>query len=314
MKKVNPLVRLAKNPFWLFSPLAAQGLFNWMPDELYIKCMYRAQMGRKLNLKSPKTFNEKLQWLKLYDRKPLYTQLVDKYEVRKYIEKEIGNEYLVPLVGGPWDSPEDIDFESLPDQFVLKCTHDSGGLIICRNKTQLNIKEAKKKLKRCLNRNFYYISREWPYKDVKPRIIAEMYMEDSCSHNLKDYKLFAFDGVAKALFIATDRQVEGEDTKFDFFDLNFKHLDIINGHPNADSIPARPSLLAEMQSIAEKLSKGFPELRVDFYEVNGKAYFGELTFFHWSGLVPFEPEKWDETFGSWIELPVSCGGGVYTNS
>ena len=280
-----------------------------IPDKLYLKIMYRRCLGKKLNLKNPQTYNEKLQWLKLYNRNPEYTKMVDKYEVKKYVADKIGEEYIIPTLG-VWNKFEEIDFDTLPQQFVLKTTHDSGGVVICKDKSTFDYETAKKKLNSSLKNNFYYMGREWPYKNVKPRIIAEKYMEDSATKELRDYKLFAFDGVVKALFIASDRQNPNEDTKFDFFDSTLKHLDFTNGHPNASVPPACPETFAEMKKLAEKLSEKIPHLRCDFYEINGKIYFGELTFFHWSGFTPFSPEEWDKTFGDWIKLPEKNGGGT----
>ncbi len=299
------------NRTW-FSRLNRRHLLDWIPDRLFIPMEYKAMMGKKLNLRNPQTFNEKIQWLKLHDRKPIYTTMVDKYAAKEYVANIIGEQYIIPTLG-VWDNPDDIDFNALPDQFVLKVTHDSGGLVICRDKSTLNVEEAKKKLRNSLNMNYYKVHREWPYRDVPKRIIAEQYMEDSDTSELRDYKFFSFDGVVKALFIASDRQDPTTDTKFDFFDADFRHLPFTNGHPNADSIPARPECFEEMKTLAEKLSKGIPHLRVDFYEVNGKVYFGELTFTHWSGLVPFDPESWDKQFGDWIKIPDSYGGGVLGN-
>lgn len=279
-----------------------------IPDEPYLKMVYRGYVGKKLNLENPTTFNEKIQWLKLHDHNPLYTRMVDKYEAKKYVADIIGEEYIIPTLG-VWDHFDDIDFEKLPDQFVLKCTHDSGGLVICRDKKQLDKTAAKKKIESSLKTDFYYTGREWPYKHVKPRIIAEQYMEDDETHDLRDYKIFSFDGVPKALFIATERGSK-EETKFDFFDMDFKHLPFTNGHPNADILPAAPKTFEQMKELTAKLSENIPQLRVDFYEVNGRTYFGELTFSHWSGFVPFNPEEWDKTFGDWIKLPESCGGGT----
>ena len=196
-------------------------------------------MKKKLNLKDPKTFNEKLQWLKLYDRNPKYTQMVDKHEVKNYVASRIGSEYIIPTLG-VWDKFEDIDFDSLPNQFVLKCTHDSGGLVICKNKSDLDIDATKRKINKCLKKNYYWHGREWPYKNLRPRIIAEQYMEDTSTKELRDYKFFCFDGEVKALFIASDRQVKGEETKFDFFDMEYNHLPFTNGHPNARVMPEKP--------------------------------------------------------------------------
>lgn len=271
------------------------------PDELYLKCFFYCMFGRKLNIKNPKTFNEKLQWLKLNDRRPEYTRMVDKYEAKKYVAVIIGEEYIIPTLG-IWDSVDDIDFNELPQQFVLKCTHDSGGIVVCKDKSRLDIVEAKKKLRKGLKTNFYWESREYPYRDVKPRIIGEEYMEDK-SGELQDYKFFCFDGDPKFMFVATDR-MKADDTKFDFFDMDYNHLPFTNGHPNAAVPPRKPATFEQMKLLAAKLSQGIPHVRVDFYDVAGHVFFGEMTFFHWSGMTPFEPDEWDYEFGKMINLPL----------
>ena len=276
-------------------------------DEIMSKVYFKIVLGKTLNLKEPKTFNEKLQWLKLYDRKPEYTKMVDKVEAKKYAASIIGEDHIIPTLA-VYNRVEDIDFDVLPNQFVLKCTHDSGGIVICKDKATLDKRAAVKKLRNGLKKNFYYINREWPYKNVKPRIIAEQYMTDKKTGELRDYKFFCFDGEVKALFVASERQVKGRETKFDFFDEDYNHLLIINGHPNASVVPEKPSCFDEMKEIACKLSKGMHHIRVDLYEMNGKVYFGEMTFFHWSGIVPFEPQKWDFEFGRWITLPTNLEG------
>jgi len=291
------------NPGRIILSLGSRGLLKWVPDKMYLQMLVKSQLGYKVDFEAPKTYNEKLQWLKLYDRKPEYSRMVDKYAVREYIAEKIGEQYLIPLVGGPWERVEDIDFDALPEQFVLKTTHDSGGVVICYNKDNFDKDSALAKLRKHMKREYFWGKREWPYKDVPHRIIAEKYMEDSRDSELRDYKLFAFNGRVRAMFIASERFSKNSETKFDFFDENFIHLDIRNGYPNAKEIPHRPSNFEEMKSLASKLSKGIPQLRVDFYEVNGKIYFGELTFTHWGGIVPFEPKKWDNIFGDWIELP-----------
>lgn len=273
-----------------------------IPDRLYLHIKYYCRVGKRLHLKNPRTFNEKLQWLKLYGRRPIDTTLSDKYAVKEYIAKTIGPQYVIPLLG-VWDRFDDIDFDKLPNQFVLKCTHDSGGIVICRDKSRLDIEAARQKLTRGLSHNFYVYSREKAYRDIPRRIIAEEYREDSKTGELRDYKFFCFDGVPKALFIASDRQVEGEETKFDFFDMDYNHLPFTNGHPNAKVPPEKPVCFEEMKVLAAKLSKGIPHVRVDFYEVDGQVYFGEMTYSHWGGMTPFVPEKWDYIFGSWITLP-----------
>jgi len=273
-----------------------------MSDKCYLKWMYSAMMGTKLNLEDPKTFNEKLQWLKLYNRNPEYCKLVDKYDVKSYISNLIGDEYIIPTLG-IYDSFDDIDFNALPNQFVLKCTHDSGSTVICRDKATFDFEKTKAKLTKKLKSNLFWHTREWPYKNIKPRIIAEQYMEDVKTSELRDYKFFCFNGEVKALFVATERQKKGEEVKFDFFDTEFNRLELKQGHPNAKQCPQKPECFDEMKRLAEKLSQGIPHVRVDFYEVNGKIYFGELTFFHFAGIVPFEPQEWDYKFGEWIKLP-----------
>lgn len=279
----------------------ATGIGRLIPDKTYLNIRFKKVFGRSVNWKDPKSYSEKLQWLKVYDRKPIYTTMVDKYEAKQYVAKKIGDEYIIPTLG-VWDKVSDINFDALPDQFVLKCTHDSGGLVICPDKSKLDIDEAKKKLAHSLKQNFFWSGREWPYKNVKPRIIAEKYMVDESGYELKDYKFFCFDGEPKALFIASDRQVEGEETKFDFFDMEFNHLPFTNGHPNATHPVKRPDSFEKMKELAATLSEDIPQLRVDFYDIKGQIYFGELTFFHHSGLETFDPEEWDYKFGEWIKL------------
>ena len=300
--------KLLNNPLTVIASLGHRGWFNWMDDAKYLKMIYRIKMKESLDLEHPQTYNQKLQWLKLYDRKPVYTQMVDKCEAKKYAASIIGQEHIIPTLG-VWERFEDIDFDKLPNQFVLKCTHDSGGLVICKDKSKLNKEKARKLISSCLKHNYYWGLREWPYKNVKPRIIAEQYMEDE-SGELKDYKFFCFDGEAKAMFIATDRSNPKEETKFDFYDMDFNHLPFTNGHPNATKTIEKPRGFEEMKNLAAKLSKGIPHVRVDLYDINGHIYFGEMTFSHWSGLVPFVPAEWDTTFGSWIKLPKTKVGGA----
>lgn len=260
------------------------------------------KFGKKLNLKNPKTFNEKIQWLKLHDRKDIYTKMVDKCEVKEYVASIIGEEYIIPTLA-VYDKFDDISFNKLPKRFVIKCTHDSGGIIIVKDKNKLDIKNARKTINESLKRKYYYHGREWPYKNVKPRIIIEKYMEDKKDGELRDYKMFCFNGHFEFMFIATNRYGDGE-TYFDFFNRNFEHLPFANGHPNAPTLPHRPRNFDKMIELAEKLSNGVPQVRIDFYDVNGKIYFGEITFSHWSGMMPFEPEEWDRKLGDLIDLKI----------
>lgn len=285
-----------------FERLDRRHFFDWMPDSWYLQMKYKQCMGYSLNLSNPKTFNEKLQWLKLHDRNPEYTMMVDKYAVRKYIADTIGEEYLIPLFG-VWDNPDDIDFDALPNQFVLKCTHDSGGIVICKDKSKLNQKWAKRKLENRLKRNYYWLGREWPYRDVKPRIIAEKYMEDSNVISLRDYKFFCFNGKMKCLYISTGSHSDNQ--KLQFFDRNYNALPITrDDYFVLDEIPEKPIHLEDMINLAELLSKDIPHARIDFYYIQNKIYFGEITFFTGSGWIPFTEKKWDYKLGSWIKLPI----------
>lgn len=299
--KLRTLGRLITDGDCRFSFLADRGLMGRVPGEAFLRRRYRYEMGREPDLENPVTYTEKLQWLKLYDHRPEYTRMVDKYEVKQYVADKIGPEYVIPLLG-VWDRVEDIDFDALPERFVLKTTHDSGGIVVCKDKSKLDIPAAKRKLRHFLGRDYYDYNREWPYKNVKPRIIAESYMEDSRSGELRDYKFFTFGGEPKVLYIAQGRG-RGEPTVADFFDMDFNHLDFTIDHDMARVPPEKPEKFEEMKGLAAILSQGTPQLRVDFYEVDGRVYFGEMTFFHCSGLAPFHPESWDRTFGDWVKLP-----------
>lgn len=298
------LKELIKDPKKIIFSLGMKGKLGFISDEKYLRLMYWANTGKKLNLEKPVTFNEKLQWLKLHNQNPEYSKMVDKYEAKKWVAERIGEEYIIPTLG-VWDSFDEIDFDQLPDQFVLKCTHDSGGLVICKDKDKLNKIKAKKKIEASLKRNYFLVGREYPYKAVKPRIIAEQYMEDAASKELKDYKIFTFDGEAKALFIVSNRQTGM--TTADYFDIDFNHLDFTWGYPHSKVLPSKPKSFEQMVKAAECLAKGTVELRVDFYEVNGQAYFGEMTFFDGSGFDVFDPEEWDRKFGDLVKLPEFYG-------
>ena len=291
---VNKVVR--------FGYLNQLGFYRWMSDEKFLKYAYRVHLGKKLDLEHPVTFNEKMQWLKLYDRRPEYTTMVDKYAVKQYVAEKIGEEYIIPTLG-VWDTFDDIDFDTLPEQFVLKCTHDSGGLVICTDKSKLDKDNIRGLLGKYLKRDYYSIHREWPYKNVKPRIIAEAYMEDSATSELRDYKFFCFNGEPKVLYVITERKTSGHNFKLDYFDMDFQHLDFKNGYENSEYPIDKPLGFEKMKELAVVLSNGIPYVRVDFYEVDGKIYFGELTFFPTSGYGPFDPEEWDYKFGEWITLP-----------
>lgn len=284
---------------FLIKVLQKMHLDHFLSDKTYIQLMFRALVKEKLNLKTPKTFNEKIQWLKLYDRKPEYVKLVDKYEAKRMLSKIIGEEHIVPTYG-VWDKFDEIDFDSLPDQFVLKCTHDSGSVVVCNNKATFNYGEAKEKLERGLSKNFFFSSREWPYKYVKPRILAEKYLIDSKTEELRDYKFFCFDGVPKIYKIDFDRFIKH---RANYYDLSNKLLPIgeVVCPPDPSKELAPPKKLKQMTDLAENLSKGHAFLRVDFYECNDIVYLGEITFYPNSGFGRFIYKDNDELLGSWIK-------------
>lgn len=300
MSKIQTMIRAIKKPGMIIRIMGDKKLLTWIPDALYLKIIYRAETGKRLDLKHPKTYNEKLQWLKLYDRRPEYTMMVDKYEVRKYVAEKIGEEYLIPLIG-VYDSVDEIPWEELPDKFVLKCTHGSGSNILCNDKKELDIQMAKKKLRKWMKKNFFWVFREWPYKNVKPRIVCEKYMVDESGIELKDYKIFCFDGEPKLIQVDFDRF---RDHKRNIYDLDWNLVDLTIKYPrDPNKTIARPDKLDEMLDVARKLSAGIPHVRVDLYSIGDKIYFGELTFTHGAGYEPFYPESYNELLGSWLKLP-----------
>lgn len=303
MTKISNAIHLIKeNPDALkayivkmFSPLFS--------DRQYLSLLFRYRMGYSLDWENPETYNEKLQWLKINDRNPLYTQLVDKLEVKDYVSNLVGDSYVVKTLG-VWNTPEEIDFSILPQQFVLKTTHGggNGGVIICKDKSNLDPKKIRHTLSRSIRQDLFRDSREWPYKDVKKRIIAEEYLEDVETGELRDYKFFCFDGKVQALFVATERQ-KREEPFFSFFDRDYHSIDLTQGHPRPTVLPEKPALFDQMIMLAEELSKNISHVRIDLYQVNGHIYFGEYTFYHFGGMERFEPEKWDKIFGDWLTLP-----------
>lgn len=280
-------------------------MIRCLPDSLYISLQYYHHFYSFPNFKNPQKFNEKIQWLKLHDRKPQYTMMVDKYAVKEYVASVIGKQYIIPTLG-IWDCAEDIDFNVLPEKFVLKCTHDSGSVVICRDKSCFDIEAAIQKLNKGLMRNGFWYGREWPYKNVKPRIIAERYLTD----NPKDYKYFCFNGIPRIVLVCSERFSDGG-LKEDFFDENWNHLDLCRpNHGNSKEKIEKPENHELMMSLAAELSKDIPFVRIDFYEVEGIVYFGEITFYPASGFEGFKPEEWDCKLGEWIELPKKHVGDI----
>ena len=294
------LTKYIKNPQIIFIGLAKKGWLNWMSDKTFLKIAYRLIMKKKLNLKNPQTFNEKLQWLKLYNRKPIYTTMVDKYEVKQYVAEQIGEEHIIPTYG-VWDSFDEINFDMLPDQFVLKTTHDCGGVIICKVKSKFDKNNARKKIKKSMKRNYAFAYREWPYKNVKPRILAEEYIEIPGHQTLPVYKVFNFGG--EPSIIQAIQNDKTPDETIDYFDTEWNKLELRQNFANSNHPLTRPKQLEEMLALARTLSKGFLFLRTDFYLTGEAIYFSEYTFFSDSGLAKFEPDLWDQKLGEWIHLP-----------
>lgn len=297
----SKLKRILTNPFGTaFMFLASKNVFNWMSDEKYIKLVYLARMKKRLNLDNPKTFNEKLNWLKIYDRNPNHTIMVDKYEVKKYVADKIGAQYVIPTLG-VWDNFDDIDFDSLPDQFVLKCTHDSGGVVICKDKSALDIEATRKIINKSLKTNYYWRGREWPYKNVRPRILAEKFISLS-DPTCAEYKMFFNNGKLKYTMVCTgEAHVIGKRTN-DLFDADFNHIPVKTENLNAKVTAVKPEAYDELVRLGKLLSEGHILLRVDFYLLGKIIYFGELTFFHDSGYTPLTPPEWDEKLGQNIDI------------
>lgn len=274
-----------------------------MSDERYIKVWYRIMYGERLDLEHPHTYNEKLQWIKLYDHNPDYTKLVDKIAVKSIVADKIGKEHVIPLIK-VYDTPSDINFDELPNQFVMKCSHSGGSfaVVICKNKKELDRIKTIDMMKKAMRVDLYR-NREWPYKNVPRRILVEKYMEDSKTKELRDFKFFCFDGVPKLFYVASGR-TKFDEPRFDYFDMDYNHIDLKTDHPNSDPnhLPEKPTSFEEMKKLAAILSKGIPHVRVDFYEVDGKVYFGEYTFFHGSGIHHFDPEEWNIRMGEWINI------------
>lgn len=268
-----------------------------LPDKMYIKKIYKSKTGKKLDLKTPKTFNEKCNWLKLYDRKPIYTVMADKYKARDYIAEKMGTNHLIPLLG-VWDSPEEIDFDSLPDEFVLKCNHDNG-VIICKDKKSLDIENVKKELTEHLKRNYYKKHREWPYKNIPRKIVCEKLLKNSDGKQLLEYNVFCFNGVPK-FFKVGSVLPDGTPAK-DFYDINWNHLEMRTGASAGDIFP-KPVFYNELLEYAEKLSENTTHVRVDFYDCNNKLYNGEMTFFSNGGHMKFTPDEWNTIWGDYLTL------------
>ena len=294
----NIIKKIINNPEKIIFGIEKLGLLDWMSDEKYLKIVYRLVFKRKLDLENPKSYTEKINWYKINYKNPLIKKCADKYDVRGYVEEKIGSNYLNECIG-LWNDVNEIDFDKLPNKFVLKPTNGSGDVVICTDKSKFNIEEAKKKLVQNKKRHFSSRTREWAYYDLPYRIIGERYIESSDQYQIKDYKFFCFNGEPKFLFVGSERGTEH--LKFDFFDMDWNYIPVTNGHEHSNSLK-KPIHFDEMIEVAKKLSKDFPHVRVDLYEEEGKVYFGELTFYHFGGVVRFEPDEWDYKFGEYFDI------------
>ena len=297
------MIKTIMHPTMMLAGILAR-LGQSMKDDIYLKWRYRLIFGKKLNLNHPRDYNEKINWLKLYNRDTRYTKLVDKAEVKKIVSPIIGEDKIIKTFG-VWDSFDEINFERLPNMFVLKSTNGGGGtgVVICKDNNTFNIIEAKKRIEKSMQYNWRY-EREWVYRDIKPRIIAEEYMYNEDGSDLVDWKIHCFNGEPKVLFCASDRYTPGEKLKFDWYDMELNHLPVKSkGYENANKVIKPFPQWEEMKEVAKKLSQGMPYVRVDLYLINNRIYFGELTFFHDGGAVALQPEVWERTFGDWIVLP-----------
>lgn len=310
MKILSTLKAYLINPAKIINYFGSKGRMKFIPDKLYLKIVYRANIGKRLSLDNPKTFTEKIQWLKLYDRKPEYVQLVDKAKVRKYIANTIGKKYLIPVLG-IYKRFDDIDFTRLPNQFVLKCTHDSGSIILCKNKAKFNLEKAKKKISECLKQNYYYPGREWPYKYVKPRIICEKYMQDGSNVVPKDYKVYCFHGEPKYIFVLHDKFKEGIKKSGTVYTTDWEMIPCVldSNYIRNPLKEERPKCLNELLSLSKRLCQGFYQVRIDFYIIRDRIYFSEITLSTSSGLVPIIPASYDTLLGNLVRLPIDYKKG-----
>lgn len=299
---MNRILFYFYNPKQLLLSIMYKTACVW-PDETYLKVLYWLKLGCKLNLENPTKYTEKCQWLKLYHHNPIYTEMVDKYEAKKYVADRIGKEHVVSFYG-VWDSFDEIDFSKLPNSFCLKCTHDSGSFVICKDKNSFDVEAARKKLERGLKQNFYLRFREWPYKNVKPRIIAEEFLPTIGNIDSTEYKVTCCNGKVK--FITVCGGVPHSDYELrsnDHFTKDWERLEWYAFYKPKGGIIEKPKQMDEIVELCERLSQNIPYVRIDWYIINGVPFFGEFTFYTWAGFPVFTPKSFDETLGSWIELP-----------
>lgn len=279
--------------------------FRAMPDKQFLKMKYWIKIGKILNLSEPNSFNEKMQWLKLNDRKEEYSLMADKVEAKKYVSNVVGKKYIIPTLG-VYNVFDEINFDELPEQFVIKTTHDSSGSTVCLDKEYLDMDALRNKINASLKTNYYYHSREWPYKNIRPRIIIEKYVKDDVADDLRDYKFMCFNGIPKYVYVT----VKNNNIFENYYDMDFRPVGINHGFPRIEPEFKKPSRFNEMKNVAKKLSRGIPFLRVDLHFAGGKVLFGEMTFYDWGGFRPFADEKWDYFLGDMIKLDLDKGDVV----
>ena len=300
--KARTFFSLANHPGKLVLPASQNGLLNWIPDKTALKLLYRAEMGESLDLDHPVTFSEKIQWIKLFDRKSRYTMMVDKYLAKEIVASEIGEEYVIPTYA-VWDDAKSVDLDALPNEFVIKCNHDSHGLVICRDKSAIDQKAVIRKMNAGLRKNAYHQSREWAYKDVKRKILAEKLIVDPKNRDLIDYKFFCFNGVPLYCQVIKNRST-GE--TIDFYDMDWNPMPFtglgLGKGPERGTFTEKPEHYGKMRQIAEKLAQGTFFVRIDLYNVEGRILFGEFTLYPKSGLARFYPDEWNRKLGDLIRL------------
>lgn len=294
----NKLKRYVKDPYYALGEDMIQKCPHLMSDKLYLSVLWKMKMGYKLDWKHPKKFNEKLQWLKLYDRKSIYTTMVDKYRVKQLVVNKIGEQYVNSTLA-VYNAVDEINLDELPEQFVLKCNHDSGSVVICKDKASFDLETAKRKLDAAMNKNFYWEAREWPYKNVQHVILADRYLDDHLGDELRDYKFYCFNGEPKIVYCTN----KGRDIYENFYDMDFNPIDISHGFRRFEPEITKPDGFEIMKKNAALLSAGIPFVRVDFNEVEGQVLFGEFTFYDWAGFCKIQPKEWDDILGDWIKLP-----------
>lgn len=294
------IIKLMQIPLFKKLYILFTNICSILPDEIYLKIVYKIRTGKRLNLKNPITFNEKIQWLKLHNRNKSYSIMVDKYKVRKYIADKVGEKYLIPLLG-VYNNANDINIDLLPDKFVIKCTHDSGSVILCQNKQAFTSK-VRKKINQALKRKYYYASREYPYKHVKPRIIVEKMMQNHENNGLIDFKFYCFHGEPKFLYVSGGLD-NHTSARISFYNLDLTEAPFQRSdYKHFSKIPQIPVNYEKMIEIARILSKDIPFVRIDLYEIDGAIYFSEITFSPCGGMMPFEPEEYDTILGKYIDL------------